>query len=868
MAQPATDLRSSLTPPAPATPAGGPAAAQAGTAPAEPAAAAAAAPVWRFGRFELRPAERQLLDQGQPAELGARAFDLLVTLAEGGGALLTKQQLLDRVWAGLVVEEANLSVQVSSLRKVLGGDVIATIPGRGYRFSAELTVVHEPRHGSAAAPAPAAAAVAAPTPPSAPAAPPLLGRHDELVQLTAAVALPGCVTLAGPSGVGKTTLARALARADAQGLVWVDLAPLDEQSDVAASLARALGVARPDDLGDLARAVGARLLVLDNAERVAEPTALLLAALCAAQPGLRALVTSQRPLALAVERVHRVEPLALPRDDAQDLGHGAVALLVDRVRAADARMQPGPEALPLLRQIVRRLDGLPLAIEMAAARVPMLGLRGVLDALDSRFALLTAGYRSAPGRHRTLHAALEWSHASLGPEEQRLFRACAVFAGGFTLDLVAAVASDEHHGRWDLIDTLAQLVDRSLVAVTSRDPPRYYLLESLRAYALERLAEAPDEAFALRRRHAQAVRELFDHGLNHSPLEREQAITEHDNAREAAAWASAHDPALAVSLTRLVARLVRFTSWRREAARWLDAVEPQVGHADVTPQSRADWWYEQASQQLMSYDPRAPDSARHACALYEALGDDKGLFNAMSAVIRASSEPSDDLPGLCERMRVLLGLHPEWSANFPLHYEGTAAILAGLLGDWPAQLAHRRREEALARSAGRTEEADAARTNIVEALQYLGRFDEALAWSSELVARIGNSGSGNAAFAWLGHFAALVDLGRTAEARAVLPRTVAAIRRFDLPYHLDVGAQLLADEGHWPESAALYGYARAWFEGHPKASSPLVTQRLQRLESRLRDDLGDAKLQALAQAGEALNDEALLRLLGLDPAAA
>ncbi len=839
---------------------------------------------WRFGRFELRPHERLLLEDGKPAVLGARAFDVLLTLAENTGGLVTRQQLLNRVWAGLVVEEANLTVQVSSLRKLLGGDVITTIPGRGYRFTATLGVPETtpgatPDAAAASGPigvattgatplsaAPATGPATAPVPAAAPAPPRVLSRHDELAELTQAVARPGCVTLAGPSGVGKTTLARALALADAQGVVWVDLAPLHDPAQVAGGLARALGLSVPDDLGSLAQAVGPRLLVLDNAELLADATAELLATLCAAAPGLRVLVTSQRPLALAVERVHRIQPLALPRDEPADLTQGAVALLVDRIRAADSRLQPGDGALPLLRQIVRRLDGLPLSIEMAAARVPMLGLLGVLDALDSRFALLTTGYRTAPGRHRSLLAALEWSHALLDAEEQRLFRICALFAGGFSLDLIVAVASDERHGRWEIIDTLAQLVDRSLVAVSTRDPPRYYLLESLRDFAAQRLAESADET-ALRRRHAEVLSEMAPPYHRIDVAARRALLAEHDNLREAAAWTTRRAPGLAAEMTAKIANAARFASWRTEAAIWLDAVAACIDDPSVTPSQRAEWWLERAAQQVMSYDPRSSDTARHALGLCQALGDDAGAFKALIILIRSTNEATPELQEQSQTLRELLQRHPEWPPGRTLSFETASAVAAAVLGDHETSLAHRVRAVQLADDVGLHDDADASRANIVNTLVRLKRPDEALAHSTELLARIGDSGSPNAAYAWQEHLGALIALGQLPQARQALARMAPLQQRYDLPFTPHEGAMLLAAEGRHADAVRLLGYSCGEFDRRRLVAEPVVVnQRAEVLRAAARAQPG-LDTDDLQRQGAALSASAMLQLLGLAPAA-
>ena len=478
----------------------------------------------------------------------------------------------------------------------------------------------------------------------------LIGRDADLARLEAAMRHPGLVTLTGPAGVGKTSLARVLAARTERGAVWVDLAPLTQGEQVLAALARALAIPLPD--GDpwptLLRALAGRLLVLDNAEHLVDAAAELVAQLLQAAPAQHVLVTSQQPLRVEGERVQRIEPLALPLDsDTLDLHQGAVALFVERARAADHRFQGSPEQLPLLREICRRLDGIPLALEMAAARVPVLGLVGLRDALEQRFALLTAGRRDAAVRHRTLEAALDWSHGLLAPDEQRLFRICGVFSGGFTLELLVQVAAEpraadapQPESRWDVIDTLAQLVDSSLVSTDAGDPPRFALLETMRDYARRRLVASGDEA-AQRSRHAHALAELAQRAA--APDTRPQrARADAGRARQPA---RGHCLACWRTSPRAPSRWPSgWRAWPRsapggsEALRWLESCEDVVEGGTLPPLLRAQWWRERARQWLMNRDPRARAMSKRALELHRGLGDDMGEFLALGSIVRASIE--------------------------------------------------------------------------------------------------------------------------------------------------------------------------------------------------------------------------------------
>ena len=409
--------------------------------------------VYRFGRFELQPTRRQLVAEGRPVGLGQRAFDVLHALIQRRERLVTKSELLDIVWPGVVVEENNLQVQISALRKLLGPQAIATIPGRGYRFTALIEGAAAGSPGSAAS---NPAQTVAPTgPPVAPQSnlptelPVLYGRDADLVALSALIDAHGLVTVVGAGGIGKSRLAQAVAHAQAgrrpDGAWMVELAGLSDPALLPNAVAQVLHITltgQGDALEALVVGMARRtaLLVLDNCEHMLDAVAALVQAVQSNAPNVRLLATSQEPLHLPAEQQFRVLPLAVPTATTADHWRefGAVALFEARVRAVDPRFALTDESLPLAVDICRRLDGLPLAIEMAAARVATLGLRPVRDKLDARFKLLTGGSRATLRRHQTLRAALEWSHQLLNDAEQAVFRRLGVFAGGFTMEMAQA----------------------------------------------------------------------------------------------------------------------------------------------------------------------------------------------------------------------------------------------------------------------------------------------------------------------------------------------------------------------------------------------------------------------------------------------
>ena len=364
---------------------------------------------------------------GVPVKPSARAFDILMALVERRDRVVSKSELLQIVWPNLVVEENNLQVHVLALRKLLGHGAIATVPGRGYRFTLPVQAPGGTPSGAASAPVAEPIAVNAGNLHGQP--PELFGRDDELQELQGLIDSHAVVTVTGAGDIGKTRLAQGAAarRAQQQAVWWVELAPLADAAQVPRAVARALALPlAPQD--DVTQAVvqalrgKSALLVLDNAEHLLDGVAALIGALREQAGGVKLLVTSQEVMHGFEEQVFRPGPLALPTGD--DLlavrASGAVALFVARARQADPRFQLDDRNRAAVAEICRRLDGIPLAIELAAARVPLLGAEGLRSRLDERFQVLTASSRAVMRRHQTLRAALKWSHALLSGDEQRV----------------------------------------------------------------------------------------------------------------------------------------------------------------------------------------------------------------------------------------------------------------------------------------------------------------------------------------------------------------------------------------------------------------------------------------------------------------
>lgn len=415
---------------------------------------------WRFGAFVLSPSRRQLLADGRAVTLGGRAFDILEALIERAGRVVPRDELTARVWPRTIVEDSSLRVQMGQLRRALGpaaADLLVTVPGRGYSFVAGVSKVSTATCSADMRPAPAA---------------PLVGREREVQALQARVAAHRLVTVVGAAGVGKSAAMFAAAEA---------LAPR-----FGGAVTHADWGAGPDPapLG----AAGRRLVVLDDCDGDIDAAAAAIAAALAASPHTVVLASSREPLRLAGEQVVRLAPLDVPPDDTDRadaaLRFDAVRLFVARAQASRGGYVLTDRDAPPVAAICRRLDGVPLALEGAAAATGVLGIAGVLAQLDGP-ATLDRRRRTLLARHQSLRAALDWGHARLAPREQALLRRLAAFEHRFALGDVRAVAADLGLDADAGVAALGALVAKSLVVRDCSDEGASYRMFAVtRAFAL------------------------------------------------------------------------------------------------------------------------------------------------------------------------------------------------------------------------------------------------------------------------------------------------------------------------------------------------------------------------------------------------
>jgi len=626
-------------------------------------------PVYVREPWEIDPARRELRLRGTPVVLGGRAFEIVVALAQAAGGLVTKDDLMARVWPDATVGENTLHVHIHAIRKALGVDrgMLKSISGHGYRLVGAWTA----RQGDTPRTAGPAARLVGQRPSNLPAnVSQLIGRSKSVEKISELISAYRVVTLTGSGGIGKTTLVTEAARhlvADFEHGVWiVELASLSDPALVPTVVAGVLNLAingervEPDSL---ARAIGDRqiLLVLDNCEHLIDEAATLVEALTRRCPRVSVLATSREAMRIPGEAVYRVRTLEVP-DPAEEstekiLACSAVELFVTRSKALDIGFSPTRENLKAIGEICRQLDGLPLAIEFAAARASAIGASGVLAGLRDRFGLLTSGRRTAMAHHRTLRAALDWSYQLLTVPEQRLLRQLAVFPASFSFEAAQAVGADDQADQ-STIEELTSLVSKSLCErVEPASPIRWRLLNTVRAYALEELT-GTGEFPAAARRHAEYYRSVVQ-PVAASPaawLDRNdvaRCAMELDNVRAALDWAFSPDgdEKIGAALTAAYAPIWQSLSLLGECRDWIDrmlATRPTTAEAEA-----GEWRMWAAYSHALAMTLRPIEGSRAA------------VKRAME--LASGNEDPDLQAGL---------LHSQWSVEFTSGAHRAALIAA------------------------------------------------------------------------------------------------------------------------------------------------------------------------------------------------
>lgn len=477
-------------------------------------------PAAAFGAFHLLPYQKLLLEHGKPVRMGSRAFDILSTLVERAGEIISKGELEAVAWPDTFVEESSLRVHIAALRKILGqGDqsrFIVNVSGRGYCFTAPVQKLNWTAPFQQPTPSQVLRR-SLPAPLTR-----LIGRDQALAAIIEQATNRRLLTITGAGGIGKTTVAVAVAdhlsARHQDGIAFVDLAPTGDGAVLPSAIASVIGVALAgaDPVVSLVNQLRSRrmLLVLDNCEHLLDTAAPLVEGLLAGAPDVAVITTSREPLRVAGEWVHRLSPLTFPAEDDELADkkarhYSAVELFIERATATTDSLDLGDRALAVVSRICRELDGLPLAIEIAAAQAGSFSIDELAKRLESSSILDVRGARTARSRHQSLNALLDWSYNLLSSEEQTVIRRLSVFRGSFSQDAATAVAADSGLSRSDALALVMDLSAKSLLAAdVSGDQVHYRLPVVTRVYAANKLAETA-EMREVQKRHAAYFRDAL-----------------------------------------------------------------------------------------------------------------------------------------------------------------------------------------------------------------------------------------------------------------------------------------------------------------------------------------------------------------------
>ncbi|MFO1304846.1 MAG: winged helix-turn-helix domain-containing protein [Burkholderiales bacterium] len=831
------------------------------------------AKAYSIGPFRLDPASHVVTRLGVPEPLGPRAVAVLAAIVRRAPEPILKETIIDEAWPGLVVEDNNLTVQIAAIRRTLaqipGGDRwVETVARRGYRFVGPVTAL---RPGALDAQALGNVPLALTS---------FVGRERELVEIKSLLAKNRLLTLVGPGGIGKTRLAIQLGGevrdAYPDGIWFADFVPLADPELVPNAVAQALnlqqGSAKSATEAIARHCKGRRLLLIfDNCEHVLDASARLSDGILRFAPEPTVIATSREPLRTEGEQVYRLSSLSLPEPASalESMRRSeAVQLFVDRAQHRQPDFVLTAHRAPIVAELCRRLDGIPLALELAAARLDSLSLEDINARLDDRFRLLTEGLRTADSRHRTLHTTLDWSYELLTEQQRKVLRRLGVFAGGFDLEAVSAIASDGPSDDLDPVELLSQLVERSLV-LPQTATARHRLLETTREYALEKLATS-GETDATKRRHAEYFRQLFQSAFAdwfRLPDAEWQALylRDLDNVRHALDWAlrAGGDAATGISLAASSRPLWRWLGLHEEGTQWLEVALSRVDSR--TPAS------DQARLQLslgVLLERLAPAksvvSLELAIDTYRSLGDTTLLGFALAFAARALAKvgrAEDSSLAIAEAARLAEHSGPPKLRGIVF---GVSAWLKTTAGDLAGARTDVERALALCIETG-TEYAEPA-TLLGDLTWAMGDLDAAASAFREVVAMMRRSTISRRTplgYALANLAGVLAERGEVDEAMATAQESLALLAgaggfAWTFMDHFGLCAALARK---FSNAARLAGFADSANLSRGTARQPNEARARARLQTLLRAELATDELEQLLADGAKMSEDEACRLV-------
>jgi len=852
--------------------------------------------VYDIGPFRLDTQARVLTHDGVATPLGARGVAVLAALVSRAGEYVERSVIVDAAWPGAVVEEANLTVQISAIRRVLarapqGKHWIETLTRRGYRFVGPVSQPSAAPSGALPAATAGAHFPAPPPPPAIPAATnnniparisSFVGRTREIEEIKGLLARNRLVTLVGMGGVGKTRVALRVAveviERYPDGVWLVELGSISDAGLVPDSVAEVLGI-QEQAAEPLTRTLGRHLrarhllLVLDTCEHVIAAAATLVAAMLAEAPNTCVLATSREALNVDGEQQFPLQPLALPPAGAnlEEIGDAeAVQLFVERARLQQPDFVLKSDIAASVAAICSHLEGIPLAIELAAARMSALSIQEIRERLQDRFGLLAAGPRVSPRRQKTLRATLDWSYDLLDDEEQRALRCVGVFAGGFTLEAALRVVDERTTKDATLLALLTRLVARSLVIADVTDAgTRYRLLDTMRTYCMEKLDVARERQLASRR-HACYFRDHFEHAFAEW-LQGSEAhwnavyLAERDNVHAALDWAFSPqgDAEIGITLTAYSGPAWLMWSLRREGRARFELALARCGSR--TPlKVRADLWLWFGVLHQFSDAVQSVLALRLAVVLHRRAGDafGEGYSLIRLANVLARTGRLDRAQRAVEAARPLLSRTPTPGVMAP--YFNTAGFVRKLAGDLTGARTHYEKSLSLFRSAGSERLAVEILGSLADTNWALGTLDAAIAGFRETIALM--RGSNMSTKITLG--VTLTNLAGVLVERGELDDALSAAREGlelrkavgDTSGALDHLALRAALVGRWADAARLAGYIDALFATRGIVRQVNEARARARLDRLLHDRLAANERVGLMAEGASMTEQDACRL--------